>query len=68
MKHYHVTLEWRKADDAEYVLTVGHTVQALSAKDAIAATEAWSREQVTLALGDEHYVAASKVHEFTPKP
>lgn len=68
LKHYHVSLLIKDAGDGSRVVKLNHAVEAASAPEAIAQTEAWARTNRPLDLTPDCYIASSKVREYTPQP
>ena len=68
MKHYHVSMLIKDASDGSRVVKLNHAVEAASAPEAIAQTEAWARQSQSLGLTPDCYVASSKVREYALHP
>ena len=68
LKHYHVALVVKDASDGSRLIKLNHATEAPSAPEAIAQTEAWARQNQSVGLTPDCYIASSKVREFTPQP
>jgi hypothetical protein len=68
MKHYQVSLLIKDASDGSRVIKLNHATEAASAPEAIVQTEAWARQNQSVGLTPDCYIASSRVREFTLQP